>query len=181
MINAVKQYSSGNVHIEYSDNITAAQVFASKDILAGEPIKLGYRPDFTNTNYLRYYGFIFENSSEITYVLEFNLTKNDPLLSEKLDIFIKMPYVGIYNQTIIVPIQNTTNPENLIPLLSSVRLAVCDNRTDLDKIKEYFLKYQINFGILSLQNEIQAHKFLKQILQNTLKSYKTTIQVFSEH
>ena len=153
MINAVPYGNSSisNVNMRYVEATQEIVVIATNEISAGEPLKLHYRPDYTNAEYLRFYGFLFEDRPAISYIFDIDFWPEDSLIQAKAELIKKsLPNVAVVNRTVFIGAENTKVNELMKTLLSVLSLRSINDEFSLEIIKERFKKGEVMEEILGI-------------------------------
>ena len=157
-------------------------ITTKKKINANEELYHSYKLDYSNTDYLLYYGFVFEDIHEVSLKIRLfgNFTNNTKAGEKKNELLKTLGYLE--RSYVDITISNSTNEQSFWPLYSAVRIIMLETNTTasalmLDSLVNDFKdKKRKNVGRLSNSNEKLAMDYLVKTIDKILKRHPSSLQ-----
>eukprot|EP01022_Parablepharisma_sp_SALTPOND_P016789 TRINITY_DN2544_c0_g1_i1.p1 TRINITY_DN2544_c0_g1~~TRINITY_DN2544_c0_g1_i1.p1 ORF type:complete len:179 (-),score=33.45 TRINITY_DN2544_c0_g1_i1:213-749(-) len=164
------------IRVNYIDKHKEVIVTSNRKISAGEEVLDLYRKDFTNTDYLLNYGFLFEEIPDITFGLEVSFLPQDLNVDMKKKVLLKFPGVNEMGKGMLVRIANSSDESSVWVIYSVYRVLYVKNQAQLSQLQKN-MKNGTHIAKISNENEKEAMSALYEKLKKRLSEYPTTISV----
>jgi len=145
---------------------------ARKEIKEGDEVHIYYRGDYTNTEYLIHYGFMFKEVSDVS--LQIRLKLEGEYIEAKKQIFKHLPDAYVLNDSVLVNMKNASSNASYWSLVNTAQILEVNDENELNDILDY-VKNERSVAFAREDTRAAMNRLMNAI-NNLLSNYPTTIE-----